>query len=477
MKKKPKFKPCNKQQAEAIANTQAFITSGKATEWYMIEGKAGTGKTTIVQEVIKPFVGKKRILIMALAHKAKLVLAEKIRERYGRGSVSAETIASATGMGMDMETGEFSPQFGASTFPPITETDIIICDEASMVNEQALELIMDRKHKRAIVIFLGDIGQLPPIRKAEEDHKEDPSPTFSTRNKSVLTERVRQGELSPILPYADYYWNNSRRPDPKQNPVPDEARTSIVTLAGSLVFSRSGSVIPAIMHLYDQAVREGKPELIKTIVYRNNVRATVNNVIRTHLFGNDAWMQIKEGELLIFTDNHTIQDIKISNATEIQALTAVEDITSDGWNIITVGISYNGNPMELQILNRAEQARYTEYLNQMAYEIKRMPFGDERHDAWIDFYKKKNRFAPVDYAYAITAHKAQGSTYDVVLVAEHDVMCIGVISNKAKSKAIYTAITRAKTLAIIMDGTRDEKDSLTKALDLIQRESKKIDGK
>jgi hypothetical protein len=33
-----------------------------------------------------------------------------------------------------------------------------------MINEEALEMIMNEKRKNAKVLFLGDIGQLPPIR-------------------------------------------------------------------------------------------------------------------------------------------------------------------------------------------------------------------------------------------------------------------------------------------------------------------------
>src|SRR5690348_8049718 len=129
---------------------------------------------------------------------------------------------------MDVETGKFSPEFGAGE-PPIMGANIIVVDEASMVNEQALELIMEMKPHYAKVIFLGDIGQLPPIREGKTAGLDKPSPTFNTPNKARLLERVRQGEESPILPYADLFWNNSQAAAPVANPVPEEERKSRIS--------------------------------------------------------------------------------------------------------------------------------------------------------------------------------------------------------------------------------------------------------
>ena len=40
--------------------------------------------------------------------------------------------------------------------------------------------------------------------------------------KASLTERVRQGEDSPILPFSDYYWNNSESENTVLRPVPEK---------------------------------------------------------------------------------------------------------------------------------------------------------------------------------------------------------------------------------------------------------------
>jgi ATP-dependent exoDNAse (exonuclease V) alpha subunit len=54
----------------------------------------------------------------------------------------------------------------------------------------------------------------------------------------------------------------------------------------------------------------------------------------------------------------------------------------------------------------------------------------------------------------LSSHRSQGSTYDIVVVHEQDIMGVKPISNKSKSQSIYTAITRAKNISIIISSDR-----------------------
>ena len=62
----------------------------------------------------------------------------------------------------------------------------------------------------------------------------------------------------------------------------------------------------------------------------------------------------------------------------------------------------------------------------------------------------KNFFADIDYAYAITSHKSQGSTYQTTIVDEGDILSVGATSNQSKSQSIYTAITRSAKTTIMV---------------------------
>ena len=47
-----------------------------------------------------------------------------------------------------------------------------------------------------------------------EDFQYTINDIFNSKHKSKLITRVRQGEANPILPYADYFWENSQKENP-----------------------------------------------------------------------------------------------------------------------------------------------------------------------------------------------------------------------------------------------------------------------
>ena len=107
VKGKPKM-VFNKEQQEAIDKAVEFIKNGNPKDFFVIQGKAGTGKTTIVKEVLKDF-GNKTIVAGALSNKAKAVL----RNSIGKGrNISYHTIAGMTAQTMNEETGQFEPKTG-----------------------------------------------------------------------------------------------------------------------------------------------------------------------------------------------------------------------------------------------------------------------------------------------------------------------------------------------------------------------------
>jgi len=88
-----------------------------------------------------------------------------------------------------------------------------------------------------------------------------------------------------------------------------------------------------------------------------------------------------------------------------------------------------------------------------AFSLKGTPeYKNELSKAW----NLKQKFANVDYGYAITSHKSQGSTYNIVVVDEKDINSVSPITNKEKSESIYTALTRASTTAVVISSEKVE---------------------
>ena len=92
--------------------------------------------------------------------------------------------------------------------------------------------------------------------------------------------------------------------------------------------------------------------------------------------------------------------------------------------------------LNMLIRKKFEEARATEK-------------GPARTEKFVNAYKLKNRFANLDYSYAITSHKSQGSTYRAVIVCERDIMQCYATSLRTKLRSMYTAITRASKMCVI----------------------------
>jgi exodeoxyribonuclease-5 len=444
------------EQQEAISKAIEFIRSGNPSEFFLIDGKAGTGKTTVAAAIVKAFPYK-QTAVAALSHKAKYVILDKFNQE--KVTATFYSIASLLGIKYDHETGTFSAR---SRRIPILEKDLIIIDEASMINEEALALIMNEKPKNAKVLFLGDIGQLPPIRTIQNPYYQGKtellnkkSPVFDTPNRATLYTRIRQGEDSPILPYADYFWENSvLRPTPVLDPSPVDCTS--VTRKGALLFASSTlEIANHVIDAFDYAVKNCNPNHIKIIAYRNSMREALNAKIHERIFPGNKFFSV--GDLVIFNERY--KDLENATEGQIDAISKVE-VDQHGVRYVNMAIRIPGIPdpfsvdvclpdyrkaYQRNISNKFTKARTMKNSPQLSLNG---PTYEQLLDEAIEY---KERYANLDFGYAITSHKSQGSTYDIVVIMKDDIMGVYPLGNKEKSESIYTALTRARNVAVIVE--------------------------
>jgi exodeoxyribonuclease-5 len=435
------IEPINDEQRDAIEAITHFLKKGNPDEWFVLEGKAGTGKTTIMTKVLEQFVGKKRIEICALSHKAKKVLWDKLTNTLMEipTGLSSHSIAGLLGMTLNMETGAFTKAYSKKK-PPIRWADIIVVDEGSMVNEEALIHIMDAKKPKAKVIFVGDIGQLPPIRDNNDPANGTPSPVFLSENKVKLLNRVRQTEDSHILPYSDYYWENSVMNDgEEEDPIPLEARKN----EEQLEFSKDlEGVLTKNKELFLQGIKEKDPDKIKVIVYRNKTKKSVNWFIRNLIY--DKPNEFELGDALIFNDNYFRNDKTVfENSTEVSILEIRKREFLGEYHGHILRVTDGESTENIEVISEVSVPAWNKHVSELFNIAKKIPNGVKRNRALRTAWNARNRFANVDYAYTLTSHKAQGSTYGTVVVVEDDILEVTMIDNIEKSQAMYVAITRA----------------------------------
>ncbi len=460
----------NKEQKSAIINAVSFLkTNTDPTQYYVIEGKAGTGKTTIAKEILKQFEDE-QIYVAAVSHKAKGV----IKNSFGEDTRGKKffSIASLLGMKGINDNDTQTTKFQVGTKVPLLDTPpaLLVIDEASMITEDVLKKIIDINSSLSRpfqMLFLGDIGQIQPIRDDQSEfyrtHKDllnKKSDIFNSKHKSKLITRVRQGEANPILPYADYFWENSQKENPELNPTQHIVRNNQITDKGSLLFSNSeAEVLNSVIKAVKNAVEKGLTNHVKIVTYHVNEKTELNQKIHEALFGKDS--DYSKGDMLIFNAPYDLPETKgvIENSAEIQ-IKDIDDTDVDEYGIHTLylettGTAYSVTGQEIkdctiQVVSRQDIGKYNQKLAELASVAKCQTNRALKKQAWKEFWEYKGRYADVDFGYAITAHKSQGSTYDIVVVDEKDIMGTSATSNQEKSELIYTALTRPRKTAIVI---------------------------
>ncbi|MEX0598941.1 MAG: AAA family ATPase, partial [Candidatus Paceibacterota bacterium] len=131
-------------QSEALSRILEFMHSKVMGQFMLLEGKAGTGKTTLMKMVVrynnKMGSSRLRILAAAMTHKARKVI-EKALNEGGVITVPSKTIANL------LKKQRLNSYLGHKKFNTggnsMAEFDFIIIDEASMLNDIDLEKLIE----------------------------------------------------------------------------------------------------------------------------------------------------------------------------------------------------------------------------------------------------------------------------------------------------------------------------------------------
>ena len=460
----------NEGQADAIKKMKEFLNSDE--QEFILEGKAGTGKTTVMKEVLLAYQNskenrKKTILIGALSWQATNVLDSTLK---GKPTLSYDknSLAGMLNQRMDEITHKMTKATYSTEGRKVGSANLVIIDEASMVNEQHLKILRDQALNRGEdikIIYLGDRGQLPPIREFTSNEN---SPVFKIENRAELKERVRQGEESPILPYADLYWDNADN----ENPVADPAngnRSSVTQQDGQLLFVDDSSAIDVTIQEYKKAIESGNYDLIKYVTYTNKRRFKVNKEIHREIFGEDAHfytpttpvrfnapydaLENTEEISFINSDQAVVHKIieqgKDDYGIAFVKLEILTPLSSKPVTITTV--DYTKEALKDKVVDNAYNMRLNK-LNARYYRIKNDPKSSRAQEkiALNEYLEYKRRYAPISQDYAVTSHKSQGSTYNTVIVDEVDIYNVKALTPKVRSNSMYTGITRAKNNVLIV---------------------------
>ena len=444
----------NEQQCEALQIMKEWVDSRKE-QFFTLSGYAGTGKTTIVKELLRYFRSKyeySSISVSAPTHKARKVIQRATGE-------TSHTIQKLLGLRPNTDLDDFdinNPQFDEKAQKLIKGCALLIIDEASMLNSDLFDmLIKEASSCRTKVLFMGDEAQLPPV-------KESISKIFTNvPSKVQLTKVERQAGSNPLMGVYDLIRSDIKTPvDLFSHQDATNAEGEGITFHNCRkVFE--GDVLP----LFKSDNYKADPDFVKLITYTNASVAAWNGLIRREIH-NSPTSPIIPGDVLFAYNTCSLERDTplIENSSDYVVEKVEEDISEFMVDIYRAQLrSVDENKITFVDIVRASGiAAFIESFN-YKWRAAVNGKGFRRKFLWKEYFNFKNQHLlladildyqgkllvkkDIDYGYAITIHKSQGSTFRHVAISENDIDRNP--NNEERNKLKYVALSRCSHSAIV----------------------------
>jgi exodeoxyribonuclease-5 len=476
-----KLTKCQEVSLEVLEN---WYRSNETTA--SLIGAAGTGKTTLAKYFLDKV--KPKCTVTAPTHKARFV----IQRAIGRNS---DTIQRILGLQPDFNIENFninSPTFAMKGRVKI-EGDLLLIDEASMINKQLkdyLELLS--KDFNFKILFMGDKRQLPPVGE---------STSSAFNDVKVITELrtlVRQSNVNPLmlillaLRLDIAFLCGEQEPETVESLIelvkqqnisvtPDDiiAKKNQGQLFKLLLLANVGSIkdgqgvqfVRTAKEFEDNIKLEFKAdkESTRLLAFTNDRVTKWNRFIRNNVVNPYETEYITKGDILMGYMNNGV----IYNGCDYLVKEAIpevfENIPVYRTKLNEVGTDFNSN---IFMVRYTEQDCYESF--QKAHEANHKRARVMRGNNWQTYYDWRKQFSvpismntdeyvhtelmiepnnlpkkDVDYGYSITIHKSQGSTFNNVLVDVDDLISVAKRDKVMFYKLLYVACSRAKGRCII----------------------------
>ncbi len=375
----------------------------------IITGGPGTGKTTIIKNVIDIYKshGKKVVLCAPTGRAAK-----RMTEMTGE---EAKTLHRLLEIGKIEKDNEFTIM--NYEVAPI-DADVIIVDEASMVDIYLMNYLLNGIYQGTKLILVGDTDQLPSV---------GPGSVLkdiinSERIKTIFLDEIfRQAAQSKIIVNShrvndgEYFLDKEEQEGLKDDffYIKEKSQDIMLEQVISLCKGRLKNFGDYDFFENTQILSPTKKGLLGTKELNKRLQEELNP-------SDDQKKEKKIGEV-IFREGDRVMQIKNNYDIYWQKGNTLSLTYEDGTGI------FNGE------LGKIEKI---DFLNK---QIKIL-FDDEK-EAWYAF----SDMDQIEHAYAITVHKAQGSEFDVVIMVVTQSSAMLLTRN-----LLYTGLTRAKKLLILI---------------------------
>lgn len=385
---------------EYAAMQRKAIFEAASSGVLIITGGPGTGKTTIIKALIRIYESMGcEVALAAPTGRAAKRMAEST-------ACEARTIHRLLEVEFrDEADGDEGATFARNEHN-LLDADIIIIDEASMIDMFLMQALLAAIRPGARLVLLGDCDQLPSVGAGNVLHDLINSGCFNTVR---LTEIFRQGSESLIV-------TNAHRINRGEMPVTDARDKDFFFM------KREGG---ALISTLAEVTAKRLPATYGVSAFD---KIQVITPTRKGAAGTEALNQLLQAELNPPAKDKAekkFRNVVFREGDKVMQIRNNYDLTWDEDGKERFGI-YNG---DIGVIGKIYD--HQSYM-MVSFDGREVKYG-------FDLLED------LELAYAITVHKSQGSEYPFVVMPVTDFPPMLMTRN-----LLYTAVTRAKTMAVLI---------------------------
>ena len=402
----------NEQLFELVEHTQRNI---------FLTGKAGTGKTTFLNDFVKK-TQKKHIVVAPTGIAAINAGGVTIHSMFGLPLRTFLPTTDRIDANIANNIADLMQhfRFRKDKIKLLRELEIIIIDEVSMLRADVLDMIdfalrnvrrNQQKFGGVQMLFIGDLYQLPPVVRDEYVLNRYYKSPFFFDSHSLLEEKPLTIELMKVYRQKDQYFldllNAIREGDV---PNIDFEQLNARYLPDFEATDEPYVYLCSHNRMADEINSEKLEELPTKSHFFN---ATIKGDFKENQYPNEENLELKVGAQIMFIRNDASGEKKYFNGKLAEVVSILDD----------------------EIYVRLEGENEDFKLNKEVWEQKRYAIGADK-TIYEDILGSYEHY-PIRLAWAVTIHKSQGLTFDRLIIDA---------GKSFASGQVYVALSRCRTL-------------------------------
>ena len=433
-------------QLKAYDELMKFIDSPFDSKDYKraLIGAAGTGKTFLVRALLSnSTLSYSLIGLSAPTHKACRVLGESIHI----SGIKVNTIQSDLGLRLNFDIDKFDPNnppFDPKGKIKIGNYKLYIVDEASMINSR-LCMFLEKTcvSNKCKLVYIGDDSQLSPVG-------EKYSSAFRNIKSYSLKQIVRQGDDNPVSYLLDLLrYDINHKTYKFLNHIQRFKEQFNADYTKGYQVCDANTFNQTVYNNFNDEELTRNVDYAKVISYTNLNVSSWNKFIRNSIIADSDKSILTKNDLIIsyVTIVNEFNDCVIKNSEEY-IINDIQNFTDSRYDknglkgfLVKFQAIHGGDiTTPLFVIDHTDSYTVQRYvqINNSMIEAAKTARANIRNEKWKSYFAFKeycllmvNILSPdgkiitsrsLDYGFALTSHKSQGSTFDTALVDVNDIV-------------------------------------------------------